>query len=68
MITINYVNDIHLLRDSWCDLYERGRKIWGYSPLQSYECAILQMKSYYWNPKRFLYRPVFIVAESDLGG
>ena len=68
MIKISYIYNIHLLCDQWCYLYERGRKIWRYSPLQSYECALLQMKSYYWNPKRLLYKPVFIVAESDLGG
>lgn len=61
-------SDFYSLKDDWDRLYYAGRNIWHYSVLQSFECASLQYKSWYWNPHRLMYRPLFITVRTALGG
>lgn len=67
MIEIERFNCLRDISKDWIELYDRGREIWNYSPLQSYECATLQMHVFYRHPKRCFYKPVFFVARSDYG-
>ncbi len=51
------------LKNEWNKLYEQGKSIWNYSIYQSYESALIQEKSYYWNPRRWRYTPLFIYCK-----
>ena len=51
----------------WEELYIRGRDKWHYSFLQSYECATMVMKSFYWHPLRWTYNPFFIYVKTNAG-